>query len=149
MTSSKFFAEFIFTKYDSWRHLVQFLSLGQKFGREFFHIFLVFQTSKDRFSAKMMKEWNFIHLVDLSFDKRFVAQLVSILRTTLWHVRMKCENVILLKFRVLFSKCTFLKLQHFFLLVFIQSIFSVVVRIYKIEVFDEAFFPLNSHCYDD
>ena len=44
----------------------------------------------------------------------------------------------------LISKCTFLRLQHFFSpsTCSINSIFSVVIGIYKIHLFDEAFFLL-------
>ena len=62
--------ENIITKYDSWRSSGQFLSLGQKFRRYFFQFF-VFQTSRDRFAVKMVKEWNFVHLVDVLVNKRF------------------------------------------------------------------------------
>ena len=55
---------------------------------------------------------------------------------------MKCENV-LLTFGLFFSKCTFLRLKYFFLLstYSVNSILSVVARMYKIHVFYEVFFP--------
>lgn len=56
MTSSKFFVENNFTKYDSWKSLRQFLLLGENFERYFFHLFLVLQTNKDRFTIKIIKE---------------------------------------------------------------------------------------------
>ena len=44
--------ENIITKYDSWRSSRQFLSLGRKFRRYFFHFF-VFQTSRDENGKRM------------------------------------------------------------------------------------------------
>ena len=68
MTSSKFFVENNFTKYDSWKSLRQFLLLSENFERYFFHLFLVLQTNKDRFTIKIIKErtwsvWVIYHLM--------------------------------------------------------------------------------------
>ena len=59
------------------------------------------------------------------------AQPASILRAKFWKAVVKCKHVIFFKFWALFSKCTFLRLQHFFTASTfpLNSIFSVVVRI--------------------
>ena len=68
---------------------------------------------------------------------------VSILRAKLWKIVMKRKNNAFLIFGSFFSKGTFLRLSHIFLLQFFpnQLNFSMVVRIHKIHVF-EAFFLL-------
>ena len=76
----------------------------------------------------------------------FLAQLVSILRVKLYKEKRKKEKkYVFLIFVHFFSKCTFLRLWHFFLALWLsnQLNFSVVVHIYKIRVFDKAFFLLT------
>ena len=41
------------------------LSLGHRFGRYLFHLLFSFQTYKDNFAVKLVREWNFINLIDL------------------------------------------------------------------------------------
>ena len=69
-----------------------------------------------------------------------VAKPVPISRAKLWKVVVKCQ---ILFFRF-FSECLFLRFRHFISpnTYPINSIFSVVTCIYKIHVFDEAFFLL-------
>ena len=57
---------------------------------------------------------------------------------------MKCKKKISLLFS---SKFFFLRLQHFFLSN-TYPVNSSVVQVYKVHVFDEAFFPLSNDCYD-
>ena len=76
-----------------------------------------------------------------------VAQSVCIFRENLWKVVVKCGIVIFYCFEIIgfSSKCTFLRFQHFILpsTYPINSFFSVVVCIFKIHVFDEAFSVLT------
>ena len=53
------------TKYDSERSVGQFSSSHQNF-------FFFFHCSKINFIVEMVKERNFLHVVDLSFDARFL-----------------------------------------------------------------------------
>ena len=56
-----------------------------------------------------------------------------------------------LSFELFFTKCTFLKLQHFFSPSAYRAnwILSMIVWMYKIHVFDEVFFSLCNCCYDN
>ena len=60
----------------------------------------------------------------------------------------KGEKYVSLIFGHFLPKCTFLRLWHFFLALWLSSQvnFSVAVHIYKIHVFDEVFFLLLSEC---
>ena len=73
-----------------------------------------------------------------------VTQPVSTLGITSWKVVMKSEIVMLLIFGSFFSKCTFLGCDILSRLVLINSIFSVVVCIYKILVSLSIFGPPSS-----
>ena len=71
-----------------------------------------------------------------------VAQPVSVLRAKLWKVVMKCKIVMFLTFAPFFSKFTFSRLQYFMSpqTDSIRPSLALVVGIYKIQVFDKAFF---------
>ena len=68
----------------------------------------------------------------------------SILRAKFWKVVIKCNIIMFIKFWAFFSKCIFLWLNHFISpsADSINSIFSVVICIHKIHVFDEVLFLL-------
>ena len=68
------------------------------------------------------------------------AQRVYISRAKLWKIVVKYKIAVFLT-SVFFSNCAFLRLRHFISPTtnIINSIFSVVLCIYKINVFDEAF----------
>ena len=63
--SRKLFTENNSTKYDSERFVGQFSSSHQTF-------FSFFHCSKINFAVEMVKERNILHVVDLSFDARFL-----------------------------------------------------------------------------
>ena len=71
------------------------------------------------------------------------AQTISIFRTKLWKVVVKCEIIMFFIFGC-FTNCVFLRLQHCILLITYptNSVFSMVVCICKIHIFDQAFFLL-------
>ena len=71
----------------------------------------------------------------------FLAQLVPILIKS----KVKRGKICFLIFGHFFSKCTFLRLWHFFLAYCLsnQLNFLVVVHIYKIRVFNEVFLLLT------
>ena len=64
-------------------------------------------------------------------------------KTKSWKAVMKCK-ICFLSLGLFFLKCTFLKLRQFLLPKCLSKLhnFSVVARIYKVPVFDEAFFLL-------
>ena len=69
LSDSKLSAKNNFTKFDSWRSEVQSFSFHQKSGRYFFVFFNLF--SKINYSVELIKEGNFLHVIDLSLDPRF------------------------------------------------------------------------------
>ena len=60
-----------FTKYDSYRSARLCFSLGQKFEHHIC-LFFSFPNSLINFALKMVNKWNFLPIVDLSFDKRII-----------------------------------------------------------------------------
>ena len=95
----------------------------------------------------MNKLYIHIYTIDIFFQNRlnnFFNSTNFYLKGKMWEVVMKFKNVVCFHFQVLFSKCTFLRLQHFFShsTYTINSIFSAVVRIYNIRTFDDTFFLL-------
>ena len=71
-------------------------------------------------------------------------QPVSILRAKSWKVLMECKIVKFFNFWAFFLRMRIVEVATFYP---INSTLSAVVCIEKINVFDEAFFSLSSHCY--
>ena len=104
-----------------------------------FHIF---------YSRKSNRTYIHIYIIDVSIFQKGLhhsgfqnaAHPFSNLRAKLLKKVNKCKTVTLFNFRTLLLKMSIL--QHLFSLALIQStqFFSVVVRIYKIHVFEECIF---------
>ena len=111
-----------------------------------FH-FTLFPTKSNNTILCKLKHASLTFLVSKMGLPILVAQPASALRAKLWKLVMKCKNVFLFNFWALFLQI-YLSEVTFFPTYPVNSILTVVARMYMTDVFDKVSFPLCKCFYD-